>query len=146
MTSQYPDDAGESGNSLRERSLPELLQRLSAETSQLVHEELELAKAELSQKGKQAGAGAGLFGGAAAIGLLALAALTTCIILALANAIPAWLAALIVAVVYAAIAAVLAMQGRARVKQAMPPVPEQTMQSVKEDAQWARTQTRSARR
>jgi uncharacterized membrane protein YqjE len=146
MTSRHPDDAGESGNSLRERSLPELLQRLSAETSQLVHEELELAKAELSQKGRQAGAGAGLFGGAAAIGLLALAALTTCIILALANAIPAWLAALIVAVVYAAIAAVLAVQGRARVKQAMPPVPEQTMQSVKEDAQWARTQTRSARR
>ena len=146
MTDQQPDDAGESGSSLRERSLPELLQRLSAETSQLVHEELELAKAELSQKGRQAGAGAGLFGGAAAIGLLALAALTTCIILALANAIPAWLAALIVAVVYAAIAAVLAVQGRARVKQAMPPVPEQTMQSVKEDAQWARTQTRSARR
>jgi uncharacterized membrane protein YqjE len=99
MTSQHPDDAGESGNSLRERSLPELLQRLSAETSQLVHEELELAKAELSQKGKQAGAGAGMFGGAAAVGLLALAALTACIILALANAIPAWLAALIVAVV-----------------------------------------------
>ena len=146
MTDQQLDDAGESGNSLRERSLPELLQRLSAETSQLVHEELELAKAELSQKGRQAGAGAGLFGGAAAIGLLALAALTTCFILALANAIPAWLAALIVAVVYAAIAAVLAAQGRTRVKRAMPPVPEQTMQSVKEDAQWARTQTRSARR
>jgi uncharacterized membrane protein YqjE len=146
MTSQHPDDLGESGNSLRERSLPELLQRLSAETSQLVHEELELAKAELSQKGELAAAGAGLFGGAAAIGLLALAALTTCIILALANAIPAWLAALIVAVVYAGIAAVLAIQGRAKVKEAIPPVPEQTMQSVKEDAQWARTQTRSARR
>src|SRR5215212_12272012 len=85
---------------LRERPLGELLKQLSEETTRLVRQELELAKAELIQKGKQAGAGAGLFGGAGAIGFLALAALTTCFILALDAVMPAWLAALLVAVVY----------------------------------------------
>jgi hypothetical protein len=152
MTTQHPGDlgdpdmTGDSADSLRDRSLPDLLKRLSGETSQLVHQELELAKAELSEKGRQAGAGAGMFGGAGAIGLLGLAALTTCFILALAVAMPAWLAALIVAVVYGAIAAVLAARGRAKIKQATPIVPEQTMETVKEDVQWAKTQTRSARR
>jgi uncharacterized protein YacL len=142
MTSQYPDDAGD----LRERRLPELLRQLSEETTRLVRQEIELAKAELTQKGRQAGMGAGLFGGAGAIGLLALAALTTCFILALDAAMPAWLAALIVAVVYGVIAAVLAMQGRNKVKQAVPPVPEQTIETVKEDVQWAKTQTPSGKR
>jgi uncharacterized membrane protein YqjE len=128
---------------LRERPLGELLKQLSEETTRLVHQELELAKAELTQKGKQAGLGAGLFGAAGAIGFLALAALTTCFLLALDAAMPAWLAALVVAVIYAAIAAVLALRGRAKVKQAVPPVPEQTIETVKEDVEWAKTQMRS---
>jgi uncharacterized membrane protein YqjE len=128
---------------LRERPFGELLRQLSEETTRLVHQEIELAKAELAQKGKQAGMGAGLFGGAGAIGFLALAALTTCFILALDAAMPAWLAALLVAVVYGAIAAVLAIQGRNKVRQATPPVPEQTIETVKEDVQWAKTQMRS---
>jgi hypothetical protein len=139
MTSQYPEDAGD----LRERPLGELLKQLSEETTRLVHQELELAKAELTHKTKQVGIGAGLFGGAGAIGFLALAALTTCFILALDAAMPAWLAALLVAMVYGAVAAVLAMRGRAKVRQAVPPVPEQTIQTVKEDVQWAKTQMRS---
>ena len=142
MTSQLPDGPGD----LRERQLGELLKQLSEETTRLVHQELELAKAELTQKGKQAGIGAGLFGAAGAVGLLAAAALTTCFILLLDMAMPAWLAALIVAVVYGGIAAVLALRGRARVKQAVPPVPEQTIETVKEDVQWAKTQTRSAKK
>jgi uncharacterized membrane protein YqjE len=142
MTSQYPDDAG----ALCERPFGELLKQLSEETTQLVHQEIELAKAELTHKTKQAGIGAALFGAAGAIGLLALAALTTCFILALDAAMPAWLAALIVAVVYGVVAAVLAMRGRAKVKQAVPPVPEQTIETVKEDLQWAKTQTPSAKR
>jgi uncharacterized membrane protein YqjE len=128
---------------LRERPIGELLKQLSEETTRLVHQELELAKAELAQKGRQAGLGAGLFGAAGVIGFLALAALTTCIILLLDAAMPAWLAALIVAAVYAAVAAVLAMRGRAKVKQATPPVPEQTIETVKEDVEWAKTQMRS---
>jgi uncharacterized membrane protein YqjE len=128
---------------LRDRSLPDLLKQLSQETTQLVHQELELAKAELQQKGKQAGAGAGLFGGAGALGLAALGALTACFILALNAIMPAWLAALIVAVVYGAIAAFLALRGRDKVRQATPLVPEQTVETVKEDVEWAKTQMRS---
>ena len=142
MTSQLPDGPGD----LRERPIGDLLKQLSEETTRLVHQELELAKAELTQKGKQAGIGAGLFGTAAVMGLLAAAALTTCFILLLDMAMPAWLAALIVAVVYAGVTAVLALRGRDRVKQAVPPVPEQTIETVKEDVQWAKTQTRSAKR
>jgi uncharacterized membrane protein YqjE len=130
---------------LHDRSLPDLLKQLSQETTQLVHQELELAKAELQQKGKQAGAGAGMFGGAGAIGLAALGALTACLILALDTVMPAWLAALIVAVVYGIIAFVLVKQGQARLKRATPPVPEQTIETVKEDVEWAKTQMRSDR-
>jgi hypothetical protein len=135
-----PDQAN-----LRERPLGELLKQLSDDTTRLVRQEIELAKAELTQKGRQAGMGAGLFGAAGAIGFLALAALTTCFILALDAVMPAWLAALVVAVVYGAVAAVLAMRGRAKVKQAVPPVPEQTIETVKEDVEWAKTQMRSDR-
>jgi hypothetical protein len=141
MASQAPDGTGD----LRDRSLPELLRQLSQETTQLVHQELELAKAELQQKGRQAGAGAGMFGGAGALGLAALGALTACFILALNAIMPAWLAALIVAVVYGVIAVVLVKQGQAKLRQATPPVPEQTIETVKEDVEWARTQMRSDR-
>jgi hypothetical protein len=130
---------------LRDRSMGELLKQLSQETTQLVHQELELAKAELQQKGKQAGAGAGMFGGAGALGLAALGALTACLILALDMVMPAWLAALLVAVVYGIIAFVLVKQGQAKLKQATPPVPEQTIETVKEDVEWAKTQMRSDR-
>ncbi len=145
MASQHPGDLGDSDD-LRERSLPELLKRLSEETTRLVHQELDLAKAELQAKGKQAGQGAGMFGAAGAIGLAALGALTACFILALNAVMPAWLAALIVAVVYGIIAFVLVKQGQAKVKAAAPPVPEQTVETLKEDVEWAKTQTRSAKR
>ena len=131
---------------LRDRSLGELLKQLSQETTQLVHQELELAKAELQAKGKQAGAGAGMFGGAGALGLAALGALTACFILALDTIMPAWLAALIVAVVYGIVAFVLVKQGQARLKRATPPVPEQTIETVKEDVEWAKSQTPSAKK
>jgi uncharacterized membrane protein YqjE len=142
-TRQEPPGPDQDQSELRERPFGELLRQLSEETTRLVHQELELAKAELTHKTKQVGIGAGLFGGAGAIGFLALAALTTCFILALDAAMPAWLAALLVAMVYGAVAAVLAMRGRAKVRQAVPPVPEQTIQTVKEDVQWAKTQMRS---
>lgn len=148
MATQRPDDPGDLGGAgdPREHSLPELLKRLSGETTQLVHQELDLAKAELTHKTRQAGAGAALFGSAAAFGLTALGALAACIILALNAVLPAWLAALIVAAVYGVIAAVLAVQGRDRAKQVTPLAPEQTIETVKEDVEWAKTQTRSAKR
>ena len=143
-TRQEPPPGPDPGD-LHERSLPELLKQLSQETTQLVHQELELAKAELQQKGRQAGMGAGMFGGAGALGLAALGALTACFILALDAVVPAWLAALLVAVVYAIIAFVLVKQGQARVRRATPPVPTQTIETVKEDVEWAKSQMRSDR-
>jgi uncharacterized membrane protein YqjE len=126
----------------RDQSIADLLKQLSQETSTLVRQEMELARAELTQQGKRAGIGAGMFGAAAVVGLLALGALTACIILALDGAMAAWLAALIVAVVYGAIAGVLALIGRDRVKEATPPAP-QTTETIKEDVQWAKTRTPS---
>lgn len=138
-----PSDAP---SELQDRSIPELLKRLSQETTTLVRQEIELAKAEATEKGKQAGVGAGFIGGGTLLGIVAFGALTAAIILALDLAIAGWLAALIVAVVYGAIAGVLAMRGKERLQDAGPPVPEQTVETVKEDARWAKTQARSARR
>jgi uncharacterized membrane protein YqjE len=135
--------AADQNNDLREHGTGELLKELSDHTTTLVRQEIELAKAELGEKGKRAGLGAGMFGGAGLFGLFAFAALTTCIIVALDSAMPLWLAALIVAVIYGAVAGVLALQGRNKVQEAGPPVPEQATESVKEDVQWAKTQARS---
>jgi uncharacterized membrane protein YqjE len=140
-------NGGSGGADLRDEGVADLVKRLAAETNTLVHQEIELAKAELAEKGKLAGKGAAMFGGAGGMGLLALGALTTCFIALLATAIDhVWLAALIVAVVYGAVAAVLALRGRNQMRDAAPPVPEQTIESVKEDAEWAKTRTRSATR
>jgi hypothetical protein len=131
---------------LRERSIGELFNKLSAETSTLIRQEMELARAELTEKGKEAGKGAGLFGGAGAVGLLGAGALTAGVILLLDLAIAAWLAAILVGLVYVAVAGILAMQGRDRIQRATPPVPEQTVNTVKEDVEWAKTRARSAQR
>ena len=136
---------GES-NELRSHSTRDLVKQLSEQTTTLVRKEIELAKAELSEKGKVAGRGAGMFGGAAVAGLLALGTLTAMILAVLDKAMDFWVAALIVTVLYGALAAVLAISGKDRVKQAVPPAPEQTVETVKEDVQWAKSQAKSARR
>jgi hypothetical protein len=127
-------------------SAAELAKQLSEQTTRLVRQEVELAKAELSVKGKQAGIGAGLFGGAGVFGLYALGALTAAAIAALATAVDTWLAALIVAVIWAAVAGVMALIGKNRVQEALPPVPEDSVESVKEDVQWTKTKAQSGRR
>jgi uncharacterized membrane protein YqjE len=137
---------GNAQSDLRERPVGELLKELSSQTTTLVRQELELAKAEMAAKGKQAGVGAGMFGGAGVLGLLALGALTACIIAALDTGMDLWLAALIVAVVYAAIAGVLALSGRQKTRDAAPPAPEQAIESMKEDVQWAKSRAKSASR
>src|SRR4051812_25040278 len=85
---------------LRDRPVGDLMKDLSEQTSTLVHKEVELAKAELAEKGKKAGAGAGMFGGAGLFGFFAFAGLTATLILALATVVDPWIAALIVTVVY----------------------------------------------
>ncbi len=135
----------ENGTQTREASIGELVKQLSEQTSRLARQEVELAKVELQEKGKRAGLGAGMFGGAGIFGLYALGALVAAGILALATAVTAWLAALIVAVVLGAIAGILALVGKQNLQQATPPVPEQATESVKEDVQWAKTRAQAGR-
>jgi hypothetical protein len=131
---------------LRDHSIGELVKDLATETSTLVRQEIDLAKAEMTDRGKRAGKGVGMLAAGAVVAVLAFGALTAGLIAALDLAMPTWLAALIVTVVYGAIAAVLVQIGRKQVQEAAPPVPEETIESVKEDVQWAKSRTRSATR
>jgi uncharacterized membrane protein YqjE len=135
----------ENNGDLRQRPTGELLKELSDQTTTLVKQEIDLAKAELGEKGKKVGAGAGMFGGAGLFGVFALAAATTAAIVALDSVVELWLAALIVAAVYALIGGILALSGKKQVQEAAPMAPEQAMESVKEDVSWAKTQARSGR-
>jgi MFS family permease len=128
-----------------EASASELVKQLSEQTSRLVRQEVELAKTELAIKGKRAGIGAGMFGGAGVVGLYAVGALVTAAIAALATAVDTWLAALIVGVVLAAVAGIVALTGKKKVQEAMPPVPEDSVESVKEDVQWTKTRAQQGR-
>ncbi len=130
---------------LRGESIAALLKQLSEQTATLVKQELDLARAELTEGGKEAGVGAGLLGGGGLIAIFAFGALTAALIAALATGMPTWLAALIVAVVYGIAAGILAITGKKRVTQATPPAP-QTVETLKEDVQWAKTHKPSATR
>lgn len=116
-----------------EPSVSELVTQLSEQTTRLVRDEMRLAQAELKEKGKHAGVGAGLFGGAGLVAFFGGATLITTIILALALLVPAWLSALIVTVVLFIIAGIAALVGKKQIKQAVPPAPETTMENVKRD-------------
>jgi uncharacterized membrane protein YqjE len=111
----------------------ELVTRLSTQISELVHTELQLAKAELAEKGKRAGLGAGLAGTAGVLALYGLGALIAAVIAALSLALPVWAAALIVAVLIFIVAGVLGLLGKKQIERATPPVPENTVESVKRD-------------
>jgi uncharacterized membrane protein YqjE len=130
---------------LHDRSVGELLKQLANETSTLMRQELELAKAEMREKAGKAGPGFGMWGAAGAMALLALGALTAFLILALDGAMPNWLAALVVALVYGTIAGLLYRLGKQKVDEAGSPVPEQTIDTLKEDVQWAKHPTTSAK-
>ena len=131
---------------LREQPTSELFKQLSSDLSTLVRQELRLAQAEITEKGKRAGQGVGMFGGAGVCGFVALGTFSAVLVAALAKAMDVWLAALIVTVIWAAVAGALALRGKQRVAQATPPVPEQTVETIKEDAQWAKTQLKSESR
>jgi hypothetical protein len=135
----------ERADGVEQRSVSELLQQLTEQTTRLAQKEIELAKAEMAVKGKRIGLGAGAFSGAGLLALLALGALTAAAILALATAVEAWLAALIVAVVYLAVAGLLALIGRSKIEEATPPVPEQTVESVKRDVELTKDKAKEGR-
>jgi VIT1/CCC1 family predicted Fe2+/Mn2+ transporter len=133
-------------NELRERPIGEVAKDLTADLSLLVRQEIELAKAEMAEKGKTAAPGLGMFGGAGVVGLCAAGALTAFLVLVMSLFLPDWAAALIVGAVLAAVAYLLVRQGKERVADAGKPVPEQTIDTVKEDVQWAKTRASSARK
>jgi hypothetical protein len=139
-------EVNESGPAARERSMGELFGELSNDLSTLVRQELQLTRAEMTQKGKQAGFGVGMFGGAGIVVLLAAGTLSACLIAALSLAMHVWLAALIITCVYLAAAGVLALIAKQRLSRATPPVSEHTVETVKEDLQWAKTQLPSGSR
>jgi MFS family permease len=129
----------------QDTSTAELVKQLSEQTSRLARQEIDLAKAELAIKGKRAGVGAGMFGGGGVLGLYAVGALIAAAIAALDTALATWLAALIVGVVLAAAAGIVALTGKQKVQQAMPPVPEDSVESVKEDVQWTKARAQQGR-
>jgi len=120
-------------NTQNDQQIGDLVKQLSEQTSTLVRKELQLAQIELKEKGKRAGIGAGLFGGAGVVMLYGVGALVAAVILLLATALAAWLSALIVAVVLLAGAGIAALMGKKQVQQAVPPQPEQAIQSTKRD-------------
>jgi uncharacterized membrane protein YqjE len=140
------DRANGSASDTRDRSVGDLVHQLTTQVSTLARKEVELAKLELSAKGKVIGIGGGMIGAAGLVAVLGLGALTAALVLAVAKLIDeAWVAALIVAVAYLALAGVLALVGRKRIQEAAPLVPEQASESVKEDVAWVKTRARSAR-
>lgn len=116
-----------------DKPIGELVQQLSQQTATLVRQELALAQLEMKEKGKRAGIGAGLFGGAGGLALYGGGALVATIILVLATFLEPWLAALIVTAVLFAIAGALGLVGKKQVQQAAPAAPEQAIASTKRD-------------
>jgi uncharacterized membrane protein YqjE len=127
---------------LRDRPVGELVQQLSEQVSRLVREELRLAQLELAQKGKRAGMGIGLLGGSGVLSLYGVAAVIAGVALLLALVVPAWAAALIVGGVLLAAAGALALLGRRQVREATPPAPQQTIDSVKADVEVVKERAR----
>lgn len=125
----------------RTQSTAELVKQLSRQASALLRQEIELAKTEMREKAVDASTGAAAFTGAAIAALLALGALTAFLILALDGAMPAWAAALCVTALWAVIAAALGVYGRERLRDAGRPVPEKTVETLKEDMEWLRHPT-----
>ncbi|MGQ0779445.1 MAG: phage holin family protein [Pseudonocardiales bacterium] len=118
---------------IRERSVGELVSQLSEQVSHLIRDELRLAQAELEQKGKRAGIGAGLTGAAGVLSLLGLAALVTAVIAALALVMAVWAAALLVGGALLLLAGLLALVAFSQMKRATPPMPEEAIASTKRD-------------
>ena len=126
----------------REHSTGELVKMMTEQMSVLVRNEMKLAQLEMTRKGKQAGLGAGLFGGAGLIALYGVGCLIACVIIAISGAIAAWLAALIVGVVLLAVAGVAALAGKGRLQKATPAVPKETVDSIKSDVEEIKERTR----
>jgi MFS family permease len=128
-----------------DRPAPELVKDLSTQLSTLVRQELELARLEMTEKGRKAGVGAGMIGGGGLLALYGVGALVAAAILGLATVLDGWLAAIIVGVVLLAIAGILALVGKNRATAALPPMPEQAIESARRDEQAVAARVKEAR-
>lgn len=117
----------------RDASLPELVGQLSEQVSRLVSDEIALAKTEIKDSARHVGIGAGLFGGAGIFGFLGVIVLVAAAVLGLAEAVPGWLAALIVAAGLFALAGIAGLVGKKQVSSGTPVTPERTIESVQQD-------------
>ena len=126
-----------------DRPLGELVQDLSRQTSTLIRQEMRLAQAELTEKGRHAGKGAGMFGGAGLVALYGVGALIAAAILGLATVIEAWIAAAAVGFGLLLIAGILALTGKKELDEATPPKPEQALESVHQDVETVKARARS---
>jgi uncharacterized membrane protein YqjE len=124
-----------------DRSIGELITGLSRETVALVRQEVRLAKAEMSQKASRAGKNVGFLVIGGAVAYTGLLAIVAAVILVLGNAIPLWLSALVVGLVIAAVGLFLVVRGANSLRQEEP-APRETIESLKEDKEWLRDQTR----
>ncbi|WP_380172145.1 phage holin family protein [Kineococcus sp. DHX-1] len=133
--SHGPGPTPSTGEHRREESVGQLVSQLTEQVSRLVKDEVQLAKVDLTAKGKKAGIGIGMFSGAGLLAFFGFGALVTTAILGLAYLVPAWVSALIVGVVLFAVAAVLAVMGKKEVSEATPPVPQAAVDGLKQDVQ-----------
>jgi uncharacterized membrane protein YqjE len=127
----------------RHESVPELVKDLTRDISELVRQEIELARTEMTEKGKKAGLGVSMFGGAAVLGMAVVGGSMATIIILLDLAMPLWLASLITTILYAGAAGLLALRGRDELRETGAPVPERAKDSMKEDIRWAKTRAQS---
>jgi Putative Actinobacterial Holin-X, holin superfamily III len=126
-----------------ERPIGDLVQDLSRQTSTLIRQEMRLAQAELSEKGRHAGKGAGMFGGAGLVGLYGVGALIAAAIIGLGTVIEPWIAAVLIGILLLAVAGILALTGKKELDEAGPPKPEQTLDSVQQDVETVKARAKS---
>jgi uncharacterized membrane protein YqjE len=126
-----------------DRSVGELVQALTQQTSALVRHEMRLAQVELQEKGKRMGMGAGMFGGAGLVALYGVGALIAAAIIGLGTVLEPWIAAVILGVVLLAVAGILALTGKKQVDRGTPPLPEQAIESTKRDVDEVKARARS---
>lgn len=127
----YPTGMGHTA--LEDASIGELVSRLAEETSALVRDELRVAQLEMTRKGRYAGLGAGLVGGAGMLAAFGVACLVAAAVLGLAVALSAWLSALVVGAALLVVGAALALVGKREISEAMPPVPREALTGVRLD-------------
>jgi hypothetical protein len=126
-----------------DRPLGELVQDLSRQTSTLIRQEMRLAQAELAEKGRHAGKGAGMFGGAGVVALYGVGALVAAAIIGLATVIEPWIAAAAIGVGLLLIAGILALTGKKELDEAGPPKPEQAIESMQQDVETVKARAKS---